>query len=63
MDMTGAAARLKAEEAAFDKWVDAIGGFAGQRFSRLRNEALEFGGQDGCMTYLEMARQIDPADR
>jgi hypothetical protein len=43
----------------FDRWVATLGGFAGERYIALCNEAREMAGPDGQQRYLEMARAID----
>lgn len=47
------------DEARFDKWVAALGGYASRQFRALHDEAREFGGPDGYWPYLDLARQVD----
>lgn len=53
------AAAVLAGEAAFDKWVTAMGGYGSAQFAALHREAREFADPDGYWAYLDMARQID----
>jgi len=53
------AARILADKAKFDAWVNAMGGFASKRFTELYCEAVEFAGPAGITSYLDMARSID----
>jgi hypothetical protein len=53
--------RIAMDEAGerYDRWVENLGGSSSERYRALYREAFEFVGGDSCMSYLQMAMEID----